>query len=447
MHLVFRPASFPAMFPVLRRATTMLLVQLTLLLLPGAVTLGDWPMWRGPQGDGTSDDVRLPLRWDGPSGENIRWKTRLPGEGHSSPIVWKDSVFVTSCQPESKTRSLIRLDRHRGEILWQETVLTAGLESKHALNSYASSTPATDGERVFVSFLEPSDEQVVAPNVGSERLIYRGTMVVAAYDFQGNCDWVVRPGGFISAHGFCSNPVPYRDTIIVNGDHDGDSFIVALDKGTGKIRWKTKRRHQTRSYGTPIIREIGGQPQLVLCGSKCVAAFDPDSGKPIWHVEGPTEQFVASMVYDGTHFFAVGGYPTHHVIAIDPRGKGDVTDTHVAWHVTNVRSYVPSPVLVDQFLLIADDRGTANCFDVSTGDRLWQTRMGKHFSASLTAVNGLVYFMADDGVVSVVRPGMKPDVLVKNELGENIYSTPAVSDGELFLRGEKHLFCISDASR
>lgn len=299
---------------------------------------------------------------------------------------------------------------------------------------------------MFVAFLEPSDEQVVAPNVGSDRLIYRGTMVVAAFDFQGNRKWMVRPGGFISAHGFCSNPVPYRDTIIVNGDHDGDSFIVAIEKATGKIRWKTNRRHQTRSYGTPIIRDVDGQPQLVLCGSKCVAAFDPDSGESIWHVEGPTEQFVASMVYNGTHFFAVGGYPTHHVMAIDPRGKGDVSDTHVAWHVTNVRSYVPSPVLVDRFLLIADDRGTANCFDVSTGDRLWQTRMGKHFSASLTAVNGLVYFVADDGEVSVVRPGTKADVLVKNSLGENIYSTPAVSDGEMFLRGEKHLFCISGAA-
>lgn len=413
------------------------------VLFPAIVSAEDWPGWRGPRGDGSSLATSVPTEWDASTGKNLRWKVELPGEGHSSPIVSGDRVFVTACKPDSEDRLLMCLDRTTGMTLWSKTVLRARLESKHALNSYASSTPATDGQLVYVTFLQAGANQVPAPNVGGRRMIYTGEIVVAAYDFDGHQKWLVKPGGFISAHGFCSNPVPWRDTVIINGDHDGDSYLVALDKATGQPRWKTKRRHQTRSYCTPIIRNVDGQQQLVLCGSKCVASFDPDTGIRQWNVEGPTEQFVASMVYDGSCFFAVGGYPTHHVIAIRPDGKGDVSDSHVAWHIQNVRSYVPSPVVVGEFLLVADDRGTANCFDASNGERLWQNRLGKHYSSSLVTAGGLVYFTADDGVTKLVRPGESMEVVAENELGENVYSSPAIAGNELFIRGEKHLFCIA----
>ena len=404
----------------------------------------DWPGWRGPRGDGGAD-VAGPLKWNGETGDNVRWKTPLPGEGHSSPIVWGDRVFVTACLPSTQDRILICLSRDSGELLWQRTVLKARLESKHALNSFASSTPATDGERIYVSFLETGDQQIVAPNVGNnERMIYPGTMVVAAYDFEGNEIWMVRPGPFISAHGFCSNPLLYHDTVILNGDHDGDSYLVALNKFTGAEVWKRPRRHKTRSYSTPLIRKIDGSDQLVLSGSLCVASFDPTTGESIWNVEGPTEQFVASVVFDGNLFFAAGGFPTHHVIAVRPDGKGDVTHSHVQWHETNVRCYVPSPVIVDHYLLVADDRGTANCFDTKTGQRLWQERMGTHYSASLCTAGGLVYFLDDDGVTKILRPGPNPDLVAENKLGENVYSSPAFSEGQLFLRGQQHLFCIGN---
>ncbi|MDF1845188.1 MAG: PQQ-binding-like beta-propeller repeat protein [Rubripirellula sp.] len=401
----------------------------------------NWPGWRGPLGDGTTITPG-PTDWDGESGKNIAWKAALPGEGHSCPIVWQDRLFVTSCLPDSQQRLLMSVNRANGQILWQRTVLKSRLESKHALNSYASSTPTTDGEFVYVSFFQAGDEQIVAPNVGNERLIYPGQMVVAAYDFTGNQQWLVRPGQFISAHGFCSNPVLYGDLLIINGDHDGDSYLVALDKRTGKQVWKQPRVHRTRSYSTPLIRSVDGEDQLVLCGSVCVASFDPLTGDQIWSVDGPTEQFVASVVYDGTNFFAAGGFPTHHVMAIRPGGRGNVTDTHVSWHETNVRCYVPSPVLVGNHLLVADDRGTANCFDTKTGTRLWQTRLGRHYSASLTAAAGLVYFIDDDGVTKVLRPGREPEVIAENRLGEKVSASPAFGDGQLFLRGRNHLFCI-----
>ena len=402
----------------------------------------DWPGWRGVRGDGTTIHNNVAIDWDGASGRNIAWKSPLPGEGHSSPIVCGDRVFVTTCLQDEQLRLLICLDRQTGRQVWERNVVKARLESKHTLNSYASSTPTTDGELVFVCFLEPGTDMVWAPNVGTPRKIFPGKLVVAAYDFDGNQKWLVRPGSFVSAHGFASSPVVFQDLLIVNGDHDGESYLFALDKQSGKEVWRTPRRHKTRSYATPLLREIDGKMQMALAGSKCVAGFSPRTGERIWTVEGPTEQFVASMVYADNRYFVVGGYPTHHVLAVQADGIGNVTDTHVDWHKENVRCYVPSPVVVGEYLLVADDRGTANCFSTVTGKRFWQSRMGKHFSASLIATEELVYFLADDGNMKIVRPADKPDIIATNAIGENVYSSPAVADGQLFIRGVQNLYCI-----
>lgn len=418
------------------------------MLIATSATAENWPGWRGPRGDGSSSEANVPVRWNGETGENIAWRVPIAGQGHSSPIVWNDRIFLTSCLLESEERVLICLDRTGGKQLWQEVVLNAPLEAKHALNSFASSTPATDGELVYVAFLEVSDEQVPAPNVGGpERLIYKGKMVVAAYDFEGNQQWIARPGGFLSAHGFCSCPVLFEDMVIVNGDHDGDSYVVALDKQTGDERWRIKRRHRTRSYVTPLIREIDGRTQMVMSGSRCIVSFDPHDGSRHWEIDGPTEQFVASMVYDGELLFMAAGYPDYHVMGIRPSGSGDVTRTHVAWHQTTARCYVPSPVVLDRYLLIADDRGTANCFAADDGEHLWKERLGKHFSASLVHAGGLAYFLADDGIVKVVKPGPELEIVAENPLGEYSYASPAISQGQLFIRGEEHLYRIGVATR
>jgi outer membrane protein assembly factor BamB len=402
----------------------------------------EWPGWRGPRGDGTSLQQHVPLEWDGATGKNIAWKTEIPGQGHGSPIVWQDHVFLATCLPQSQDRLLVCADRRSGQIRWQRSVIKSPLETKHTLNSHASSTPATDGQTVYVAFLEVDGRTVPAPNVGTPRDITPGRIVVAAYDFSGRQKWLVRPGEFVSAHGFCSNPVLYEDLVIVNGDHDGDSYVVALDKATGKEVWKTPRRHKTRSYVTPIIRHVDGRPQLVFSGSKSIVSLDPRDGSTHWTIEGPTEQFVASMVYDGKLFFMAAGFPTYHVMGIRPDGRGDVTDTHVAWHSTGAKCYVPSPVVAGNYLLVADDRGTANCFDTATGERLWQERLGKHFSTSLVMAGGLVYFLADDGIMKIVEPGSELKVVATNELGEYCYASPAISHGQILIRGEKQLYCI-----
>jgi len=402
----------------------------------------NWPGWRGPRGDGTSLETSLPTQWNATTGEGIAWKVPVPGRGHSSPIVWNDQIFIASCLEETNERVLLCFDRRDGRILWQRTVLESPLETKHGLNSFASGTPATDGEAVYVSFLETDKTVVPAKNVSAPRMNTPGSMVVAAYDLAGVQLWATKPSPFSSVHGFCSSPVIFENLLIVNGDHDGESHILALDRKTGEVVWKFPRVHQTRSYCTPIIREVAGKTQMVLSGSKQVVSLNPRTGDIHWTVDGPTEQFVASMVFDGVKFYLSAGFPDHYVMAIRPDGNGNVSDTHVEWSITEAKCYVPSPVLVGEQLFVADDRGTLNCFDTKDGSRLWRDRLGGHYSASLIAANGLVYCTADDGIVSVIQPDKQLNVVSTNALGENSFASPAVSQGQIFIRGEKHLFAI-----
>ena len=420
--------------------------RLLMLLLPILIfnrgIAEDWPGWRGPRGDGSSHDANLPIRWNGLTGEGVHWKVELPGSGHASPVVLGNAVFVVGCDESAEERYLMCLDRETGKQRWKRVVIQSPLESKHRLNSHASSTPATDGKHVFVSFLKVDGRLVPAPNVGSPRDITPGTMVIACYDYDGKLQWRKNVGGFLSAHGYCSNPVLFKDLVIVNGDHDGDSYIVALRKSDGEVVWKSERKHKTRSYCTPLIRRHQNHFQMVLSGSQHIMSMNPETGEPHWFLEGPTKQFVASMVEKDGDFFAVAGYPTYHVISINGGGAGNITDSHVNWHVTNARCYVPSPVVVGNYLVVADDRGTANCFSVLDGTRVWQERLGRSYSASLVTFDGQVAFIADDGIVKIVKPGPTCEVLAENPLGEWCSSSPAIADGQWFIRGEKHLFCI-----
>lgn len=404
----------------------------------------NWPNWRGPRGDGTSLEANVPTKWNGETGENIAWKVEVPGSGHSSPIVHGEHIFLLSCLPASAekpiaSRVLLAFDRATGKQRWMTPIVDAELEKKHALNSFASGTPATDGKTVFLSLLDPdfSSDQATTP----------GEMVVAAADYSGKILWTKRPGRFSSTHGFCSSPVLFGDLVIINGDHDGDAYIVALNKETGEQVWKTSREHRTRSYVTPIVREIDGQWQMILSGSKCVASYDPATGKQLWQMEGPTEQFVASPVYDGKYVYLTAGFPERHILAIEPRAKGAIGDEKIIWRTTKAAGYVPSPVLASGFLLVAADNGTASCYAAQSGELQWTERMGKHYSPSLVSANGLAYLLADDGIMKIVKPGKTLEVIAENQLGEYVYSSPAISQGQLLIRGEKHLFAIGTSDK
>lgn len=407
------------------RSFGLICIGMVLAQLAGPAWAENWPGWRGPRADGTSQETNVPLRWS--STRNVKWKTAIPGKGHASPIVWEDRVFVVTAMEETTERVLLCLDATFGEVLWQRTVLTVPFERIHKFNSRASSTPATDGDRVYVSFLD------------------RDKMYVAAYDLKGNLVWEVRPGPFASMHGYCSSPTLWKDKVILNGDHDGPAYLVALDRDTGRTLWKTPRPNNTRSYCAPIVRQIGGRNQMILAGNMCVASYDPDTGQQHWIIDGPTEQFVASVVYNGELLFMTCGFPDHFMQAIRPDGRGNVTDTHIVWQRDKDCSYVPSPIAVGAYFLLTSDTGVATCLEARTGKSLWRKRLGPHFSASPVTAGGRVYFLSDKGVMTIVRPEPPFEVVARNELGEETYASPAISNGRLFLRSEKHLYCISEA--
>ena len=353
------------------------------------------------------------------------WKTEIPGEGHASPIVWEDKIFTVTALPDTSERVLLCLDRISGKILWQKTVLKAELESKNPLNSYASSTPATDGELVYVAFLDEKE------------------MLVAAFDFTGQPRWRVHPGVFSSKHGFSSSPMLFQDKVLVNGDHDGDSYLVALSRADGATLWKTPRENHTRSYCTPYLKELAGRQQMILSGDKCVASYDPANGKRHWVIDGPTDQFVASLVYNerADLLFMTGGFPDHHILAIKPDGLGNVTQTKIVWRTTKGTAYVPSPISFGDYFLVVSDSGVANCFEAKTGHLLWQERLGEHHASPVSA-EGRVYFLNDRGVMNVVIPGPTYANVAQNKLDERCYASPAISQGQMFLRTFTQLYCL-----
>ena len=415
--------------------------SLVLFVFVSVTLMGEnWPRWRGPSGDGISSEKGVPTNWS--STENIAWKAATPGDGHSSPIIWKDKVFLTTCLSDREERVLLCLDSLTGKTIWQQVVLESPLESIHQLNSRASGTPTTDGRQIYVTFLRAVGDKVPAPNVGAHRLITPGRIFVAAFDLNGNLNWKTEVGDFVSAHGFSTCPVLFEDLVIINGDHDGDGYIVALDRKTGNERWRTARENKTRSYVTPIIREIDGRTQMILSGSLSVASYDPSSGSRHWTIDGPTEQFVASMVYNGEFLFVTGGFPERHILAIRPNGHGNVTDTHIAWRTTRGAAYVPAPIIIGPYLLVVADSGIASCFEASSGKRYWMERLQGGHSASPVFADGNVYFVSDQGVTTLIRPGPEFEIVARNEIGEPVTASPAISQGQIFLRSHKNLYCI-----
>jgi outer membrane protein assembly factor BamB len=399
-------------------------IVVTLVLISQTITQAEnWPCWRGPNGDGTSSEINLPTKWD--SITNVMWKVPVPGVGHSSPIVWGDRLFTITAIPETQERILLCYDCKNGDLLWQATVFKAPLEDKHNDNSYASGTPSTDGTNIYVSFLDGAD------------------VVVAAYDFTGKQIWLQRPGKFSSPHGYSCSPAIYKDKVIINCASKSNSFVAALSQTDGHTIWKINHEKQGLSYSTPIFRDIAGRMQMILCGNQGVFSCNPDDGSFYWFINGPSEEFCASPIYSEKAglVFISSSWPQRHLLAIKPDGKGDVSDSHIAWRSTNGAIYVPSPVCTGDYLLTTMTNGQVYCFEAATGKILWKENLGQQYPSAVLA-NGLVYMPNDEGVITVIKPGPAFESVTKNNIGETMFASPAISDGKIYLRGAKHLFCI-----
>ena len=396
------------------------------LLGAGVAGAQDWPDFRGPDAQGHSSERGLPLEWS--ESKNITWKTPVPGLGWSSPVVANGKVWITTAV-EQKGISLraIAFDVATGKEVVNVEVFKIPTDRRdiNPKNSWASPTPVLDGDRVYVHF---------------------GADGTAALSSSGDILWKAR-FDYQSQHGAGGSPIVYGDLLIFNCDGSDVAFVIALDKHTGKTKWKTNRGVPAdQAYTTPIVIRVGDRDQLISVGAFRARAYDPLTGKEIWRVrydEGfsnvPRPVFAHGLVFIAT------GFQQPELLAVRPDGTGDVTKTHIAWTLKRGAPLTPSPLIVGDELYLVNDGGIASCIDARSGTVIWQQRLGGTYSASPVFADGRIYFLAEQGVTTVIAPGKDFRRLVTNPLDGGLLASMAISSGSLFLRTDSHLYRITAA--
>ncbi len=402
-----------------------------LLLLNVSAAAGNWPRFRGENGTGIVTDAKLPVDIEE---KNILWKKPIPGDGHSSPIVWENKIFLQTASANIKERFLLCLDAKSGKTLWTQTVSGSKVH-KHPKNSFASSTPATDGKLVYVSFWDGQD------------------ILVQAYDFSGNQKWNRNLGPWKSEHGAGASPIVYKDKIILANDMDGKSKLIALDSSSGKTVWETPRPAYRASYGAPFIWETpAGEPELVIVSTTEFAGYNPETGERNWNWTWQKPGKKALRVVGSPVFFdgCVYGYSgsgggSRFTVAIQVYDDGKEPQPKLLWSTKRLFPYVPSLLSYKGNLYTTNDKGVAACFDAKTGSKIWDQRIsGAPFTASPVIVDGKIYAGDEAGDLFVLNADPAFQLLSKTSLGERIRATPAVANNRLYIRGRYHLFCIGN---
>lgn len=405
------------------------MIRRTIFILALAFTVftvhaEDWPQFRGPAGQGHSSERGVPLEWS--ESRNVMWKVPVEGLGWSSPSVAGGRVWLTTAMEKQFPVSLraIALDSATGrEVLNVEVFTVEPNPLLNPKNSYASPTPIIEGDRVYLHF---------------------GPYGTAALTTSGRILWKVRlPHN--PEHGNGGSPALYGDLLIVNCDGIDEAYIVALDKKTGQIRWKTPRRQPSgHAYSTPLVIRTGSQDQVVSVGAFRVTAYEPRTGKEIWRVEyAEGYSNVPRPVYGHGLVYITTGLQHPSLLAIRPDGEGDVTGTHVAWRMERAVPVTPSPLLVGDELYLVSDLGVVTCLDAKTGQSHWQERLGGSFSASPVFADGRIYFMNETGVTTVIGPGKEFHRLATNSLEDAwTLASMAVSGGSIFIRSADYLYRI-----
>ena len=395
---------------------------LCLLGLTSMAAAQDWPEFRGPGGQGHSSERGLPLEWS--EVRNIIWKSAVPGRGWSSPIVSAGRVWLTTAvEDRGISLRLLAYDVATGrEIVNVEVFNVRSGAALHPKNNRASPSPVVEGDRVYVHF---------------------GTEGTAALTTNGEVLWKER-FRYESQHGAGSSPVLHGDLLIINCDGGSEAFVVALDKRTGKTRWKTSRRQPwDQAYTTPLVIRVGDRDQIVSVGAFRAAAYEPASGKEIWRVSyGDGFSNVPRPVYGHGLVYIATGFFQPEIMAVRPDGSGDVSKTHVGWTNRRAAPLTPSPLLVGDELYLVTDAGIASCLDARTGDILWQQRLNGTFSASPVFADGRIYFLAEDGVATVLAPGRQYRRLATNTLDGATLASMAIAGGSIYVRSATHLYRI-----
>jgi outer membrane protein assembly factor BamB len=393
-----------------------------------AVSVGaaaqEWPQFRGPDGQGHSTERGLPIEWA--EGRNVAWKTPLPGLGWSSPVVANGRVWITTAV-EQRGFSLraIAFDVATGREVVNVEVFKIPTDRRdiNPKNSWASPTPVIDGDRIYVHF--GADGTAALSSTGA--ILWK-----ARFDYQ-------------SQHGAGGSPIVYGDLLIFNCDGSDAAFVIALDKHTGKTKWKTNRGFPSdQAYTTPLVIRVGERDQLISVGAYRTRAYDPLTGKEIWRVrydDGFSN--VPRPVFGHGLVFIATGFQEPSLLAVRPDGTGDVTKTHIAWTLRRGAPLTPSPLIVGDELYLVNDGGIATCIDARSGTIVWQQRLGGTYSASPVFADGRIYFLAEQGVTTVVTPGKEFRRLATNPLDGGLLASMAISNGSLFLRTDSHLYKIT----
>jgi outer membrane protein assembly factor BamB len=393
-----------------------------LVLLLAADASAQWPEFRGPTGQGHSAERGVPLAWS--ESQNIRWKSAVPGRGWSSPAVANGRVWVTTAvgRDDVSLRALA-FDVESGRTMVDVEVFRLKRPAPmNPKNSRASPTPIVDGDRVYVHY---------------------GADGTAALTASGEVVWKTKLA-YESQHGDGGSPVLYGDVLIVSCDGSDSAYVVALDKRTGKVRWRTWRRQPwDQAYSTPLVIRVGDRDELVSVGAYRAAAYDPASGKEIWRVSyADGFSNVPRPVYGHGLVYIATGFQEPTLIAVRADGAGDVTKTHIAWTLRRGAPLTPSPLLVGDELYVVSDGGIASCLDAVTGEARWIQRLGGGYSASPIFADGRIYFLSEEGVATIVAPGRDFKVLAINRLNGDALGSMAVAAGSIFIRTDSFLYRI-----
>ena len=426
-----------------------------------APAAGSWPSFRGPSASGVADGQRLPDRWDGPSGSNILWRTPITGLAHSSPIVWGDTIFVTTAISSRKDATfkpglygdgdasddrsvhrwvLYAIDKHTGRVEWERVAHEGAPRNKrHIKSTYASATPATDGRIVVAWF---GSEGVHAFDVTGEPLwtVDLGRVDMGAYDIP-SYEW-----------GPSSSPIIWNGLVILQCDTQTDSFVLALNAETGDTVWKTPRV-ELPSWGSPTVVPVGSGPELVTNASNFIRGYDARTGRELWRLGGSSKITAPTPIFaGGLIVVASGRAPERPIFALRPGSRGDLTlppdrtsSDAIAWSWTARGSYMPTPLAYDALLYVLNNNGVLDAYDVGTGREIYRQRLalvGSGFSASPVAADGKIYLSNEDGEVLVIRAGSAFEHIATNSMGELLMATPALSEGVMYVRGASSLFAI-----
>jgi outer membrane protein assembly factor BamB len=402
--------------------------------LPAADGDRFWPQWRGPLLTGAALHGDPPVEWS--EGKNVKWKVEIPGKGSGTPVIWGDTIFVLTAVPadggeRAKQRfTVLAIGRRDGKVLWQRVVREeVPHEGTHQTNTWASASALTDGELVYAFF---------------------GSRGLYALDMKGNVKWEKDLGDMTIKLGFgeAASPALHGDRLVVNWDHEGQSFIVALDKRTGNELWRTPRDERT-SWATPLVVEVGGRAQVITSASSRVRSYDLATGELLWHATGMTANAIPTPVHSDGLVFLTSGFRGNALLAVRlADAKGDITNSPaIVWKYDRDTPYVPSPLLSgDQLYFLKSNSGVLSSFEAKTGKKLYGEQRLEgvpNVYASPLGVAGRIYVAGRDGGVAVVQQGPQFKLLATNQLDDGFDASPVAVDNELYLRGQRFLYRIS----